>query len=67
MSKKKQRKNKQETMAAALKAAGLDPAKAAEVIQELAKRNFVVMVQPPYGIRKEPKLYRPPTLPRSWM
>lgn len=69
MSKKKQRQKKQEAMAAALSAAGLDPSKAAEVISGLASRNYVVMIQPKYGVRTSQDLrpYRPPTLPRSWM
>lgn len=67
MSKKKQRQKKQEAMAAALSAAGLDPSKAGEVISGLASQNYVVMIQPPYGIRREPRPYRPPTMPQSWM
>lgn len=59
MSKKKRITAKRVAMAAALKAAGLDPEKAALVIQKLAEQNFVVMVQPPYGVRREPPLRRP--------
>ena len=67
MSKKKRQKAKRAAVADALKAAGLDDTKAAELISELAKRNYVVMIQPPYGVRKHPPVSRPPTMPRSWM
>lgn len=66
-SKKKRTKAKRAAMAKALKQAGLDPEKAAQVISGLAGQNYVVMVQPPYGVRREPRPYRPPTMPRSWM
>ncbi len=66
-SRERTRKLKRAAVADALRAAGLDPEKAAALIQELAQRNYVVIPQPPYGIRNEPRAYRPPTMPRSWM